>query len=70
MDVRVRRILERCLYGRAESFANAVLSGTMTGFALDHVRDIVLSDLNSSPAPKGAREGTLTYWLAALSVKS
>ena len=55
--LRVRRVLESCLYLRAESFAHAVLEGRVSDFALDHLRELVLKDLSSTPAVKGSHEG-------------
>lgn len=54
---RARRILERCLYTRAETFAGAVLNGRVSDFAVDHLRELILYDLNNFPPPKGAIEG-------------
>jgi len=62
---RVRRILERCLYERAEAFADAVLAEGTSRFATDHVQAVVLEDLKSHPAQKGDTEGN-PQWLAAV----
>jgi hypothetical protein len=63
--IRVRRILERCLYERAESFASAVLKGPLTAFGTDHLADGVLVDLRYQPAPKGNAEAN-PLWLESL----
>jgi hypothetical protein len=55
--IRARRILRRCLYARAETFASAVLNGRISTFALDHLRELILQDLNTLPPKKGAHEG-------------
>ena len=55
--LRVRRVLESCLYLRAEAFAQAVLKGRVSDFALDHLHELVLKDLSSTPAAKGSHEG-------------
>jgi hypothetical protein len=54
---RAKRILERCLYVRGETFANAVLKGRMSDFALDHLRELILLDLSVTPPKKGEDEG-------------
>jgi len=54
---RARRILGRCLYARAEAFASAVLNGRVSSFALDHLQELILQDLNAFPAKKGSHEG-------------
>ena len=50
--VRVRRILERCLYERADAF-KLVLLGDVTGFATDHLHRVVLEDLRTNRSEKG-----------------
>ncbi|MGB0009954.1 MAG: hypothetical protein WBQ03_00010 [Candidatus Sulfotelmatobacter sp.] len=54
---RARRILGRCLYARAETFASAVLAGRVSSFALDHLQELILQDLNAFPPKKGEHEG-------------
>jgi hypothetical protein len=53
---RLRRILEECLFDRAESFASAVRAGRMGEFATDHLDKIVIDDLRQKPAKKGTAE--------------
>lgn len=55
--IRARRILGRCLYARAETFASAVLGDRVSEFALDHLQELILRDLNTFPPKKGAHEG-------------
>jgi len=54
---RARRILDSCLYARAEAFAHAVLNGRVSDFALDHLRGLILKDLATWPAQKGSHDG-------------
>jgi hypothetical protein len=62
---RVRRILEQCLYQRAESFASAVLAGNTAAFATDHLKTIIVGDLRSNTPPKGDIQGN-PEWLATV----
>jgi hypothetical protein len=63
--VRVRRILEHCLYAHAESFAAAVFAANTATFATDHLPNIVLDDFRNNPLPKCV--GAVTPdWLAAV----
>ena len=64
-SLRVRRILERCLYSRAESFAAAVFAGNTAAFATDHLPTTILDDLRLSPPAKEDVAGT-PEWLAAV----
>ncbi len=57
VSTRVRRILEKCLYARAETFASAVLNEKVSDIALDHLDQIIIDDLSSSPPKKGSHEG-------------
>jgi len=63
--VRVRRILEACLYERADSFASAVVVGDMGRFSTDHLNDVVLADLRALPAVKG-RADSNPKWVESL----
>ena len=63
--MRVRRILERCLYDRADSFASALLAGNISQFSTDHLEEIVGKDLNSELALARAKERD-PLWLAAV----
>ncbi len=63
--VRVRRILEHCLYSRAESFASTVLAGSTAAFATDHLPTIILDDLRMNPAKRG-EIAAMPDWLAAV----
>ena len=65
VSIRLRRILERCLHERAESFAAAVLLGSMAAFATDHLDQLIMDDLRTNPARKGNAESNPT-WLQAL----
>jgi len=56
VSMRVRRILERCLYARAEAFSSAVLNGRISDFAMDHLHGQVLEDLNIFTPKKGEYE--------------
>ncbi|HUA21518.1 MAG TPA: hypothetical protein VMB25_22385 [Bryobacteraceae bacterium] len=60
--IRVRRILERCLYERTESFASAVLFGHLTSFGTDHFTEVVLGDLRFQPARRAMPKQTLSGW--------
>jgi len=62
---RLRRIVEKCLFDRAESFASAVRVGDMEGFATDHLEKIVIDDLRREPAAKGSAESD-PAWLGIL----
>lgn len=62
---RVRRILERCLYDRAESFASSILAGDVKGFATDHLHEVVLNDLRVNIAVKGSADSN-PAWLESL----
>ena len=62
---RLRRIVEKCLFDRAESFASAVRVGDMEGFAMDHLEKIVIDDLRREPATKGSAESD-PAWLGIL----
>jgi hypothetical protein len=62
---RVRRILERCLYQRAESFASALLRGSISAFPTDHLQPIVIEDLRTNPPGKGDPDGD-QQWLLDL----
>ena len=62
---RLRRIIDKCLFDRAESFASAVRAGDMKEFATDHLDKIVIDDLRQSPAVKGTAE-TDPAWLGAI----
>jgi hypothetical protein len=55
LAVRSRRILEQVLYNRAESFAGAVVAGSMAAFAAVNVREIVLRYQSQDPPQKGTR---------------
>ncbi|HTV54915.1 MAG TPA: hypothetical protein VMI06_08350 [Terriglobia bacterium] len=57
VSIRVRRVLEKCLYARAETFASAVLNERVSGIALDHLSKIIIDDLASFPPKKGDCEG-------------
>ena len=57
VSARVRRILEKCLYARAETFACAVVNGKVSDIALDHLNQIVIDDISSLPPKKGDWEG-------------
>jgi hypothetical protein len=63
--LRLRRILERCLHERAEAFASAVMAGDTSGFATDHLHEVVLEDLRAHPAEKGNAEAN-PAWLESL----
>jgi hypothetical protein len=63
--LRLRRILERCLSQRAESFASAVVLGNPSAFATDHLHQVVLDDLRERPAQKGNAEAD-PAWLESL----
>jgi len=63
--LRVRRLLERCLYSRAESFASAVLAGNMAEFETDHLPTLITEDLRLDPPSKGDTAGN-PDWLRAL----
>lgn len=63
---RIRRILERCLYARAESFASAVQSGNIAAFATDHLETIVQDDLRLNPAQRGRTDGDPSWLTAAV----
>lgn len=62
---RARRIMERCLHERAESFAYAVTVGNTSAFATDHLETVVLNDLRSHPAQKGNAEAN-PAWLETI----
>lgn len=62
---RLRRVLERCLYERADSFASSVLAGDTTRFATDHLHRIVLDDLKVNAAAKG-RADSNPVWIECL----
>lgn len=62
---RLRRILERCLYQRAELFANAVLGGKTSTFPTDHLQAIITEDLRANTPRKGDPEGD-QQWLLDL----
>jgi hypothetical protein len=62
---RVRRILERCLYARAESFAGALLAGNTARFATDHLPNLAIDDLRSAPTVMGDAGGN-PDWLVAV----
>jgi hypothetical protein len=55
---RIRRILEKCLYSLAETFAHAVLTDRISDVSLDHLKQTVLDDIASDPPSKGSPEGT------------
>ncbi len=63
--IRVRRVLDRCLYDRSESFASAVLLGHLSSFGTDHLSDVVLADLRLQAAPKG-NAASNPVWLESL----
>ena len=63
--IRVRRILERCIYERAESFASSVITGAVQGFATDHLHGIVLDDLRFNCPIRGRADSNPT-WLESL----
>jgi hypothetical protein len=63
--VRVRRVLERCLFERAEAFASAVLADNASQFTTDHIQSVIVEDLKSVPPKKGDTEGN-PKWLAAV----
>ena len=46
------RILEKCLYARAETFACAVVNGKVSDIALDHLNQIIIDDISSLPPKK------------------
>ena len=54
--VRIRRVLEKCLYDRSEAFSAAVTTGDITRLATDHFRDVILEDLRVDPPPRGSVE--------------
>lgn len=56
LAIRVRRILERCLYDRAELFASVVLSGNMSSFSTDRIQEVVMADQTETVPSKGGRE--------------
>jgi hypothetical protein len=62
---RVRRLLERCLYARAESFAGALLAGNTARFATDHLQDLIHDDLRLDPTSKSDPAGD-PDWLGAV----
>ena len=63
--VRVRRILEHCLYERAEAFASAVLADNASKLATDHIQSVIVDDLRVNPPKKGDTEGN-PRWLEAV----
>jgi hypothetical protein len=63
--VRIRRILERCLYQRAELFATAVLGGRISTFPTDHLQSIITEDLRVNASRKGDPESD-QQWLLDL----
>ena len=65
VGTRLRRILERALHERAESFASAVMAGDLAGFSTDHVNTVILDDLRYHPADKGSAESN-PVWLEDL----
>jgi hypothetical protein len=62
---RVRRLLERCLYARAESFADALLAGNTARFATDHLQTLIADDLRLNPTAKDDAAGD-PDWLGAV----
>lgn len=50
---RIRGILERCLYQRAESFATSMLHGGISALATDHLESIITEDLRTNMPAKG-----------------
>ncbi len=62
---RIRRILERCLYQRAESFATAVLRGGTSTFPTDHLQSTIIDDLRVNTPSKGDPDGD-QQWLLDL----
>jgi hypothetical protein len=60
---RVRRILERCLYQRAELFATAVLGEKTSTFPTDHLQAIITEDLRVNTPRKGDPEGDQKWLL-------
>src|ERR1039458_2198102 len=63
--VRVRPLLERCLYARAESFADALLAGNTARFATDHLLTLIADDLHLNPAAQDDAAGD-PDWLGAV----
>jgi hypothetical protein len=62
---RVRRILETCLYNRAESFAAAMIEGNIAQFGTEHLPEIVSADLNKIRTRKGDVESD-PDWISAV----
>lgn len=52
--IRIRGILERCLYQRAESFATAILQGRMGSVVTDHLESIITEDLRANVPRRNA----------------
>jgi hypothetical protein len=63
--LRVRRVWERCLHERAESFASAVMLGDISSFSTDHLHEVVLGDLRAHAAKKGNAEAN-PAWLESV----
>lgn len=63
--MRVRRILDQCLYQRAEAFATAVLAGSISTFPTDHLPSIVNNDLRVNSPRKGEADAD-QHWLLEL----
>ncbi|MBZ5641489.1 MAG: hypothetical protein LAO19_01905 [Acidobacteriia bacterium] len=62
---RIRRLLDRCLYQRAELFATAILAGSISTFPTDHLPEIINDDLRVNIPRKGDLDGD-QQWLLAL----
>jgi len=60
VGVRVRRILERCLYERAEAFASAVLAENTSSFTTDHVQSVIVEDSRTTLQKRVIRKGIPT----------
>jgi hypothetical protein len=60
---RIRRILERCLYERAESFATAVLRGGVSTFPTDHLQSTITDDLRINIPRPGDPDGDQRWLL-------